>query len=196
LNTNRPRANCLPPSGTSPLNNMVGAMDKKIVWLVAVLVLALGCTMPGTSRVGSSPGSVAPAPMVFDPIDPAALPDVQDLPKSVTFNKPKLSRRYIGIIKNTTGYDLVVPSDNSSAALPLPAKGYIEYVAWQKNFDLTVYRNGKPFYCLKIEAHPKDYPYMCSRYDFLAEVVGPKPLKKSKLKKRRLKKKIKSESYG
>jgi hypothetical protein len=175
---------------------MVGAMDKKIVCLIAVLVLAVGCTQPGMSRVGSSPGSVAPAPMVFDPIDPAALPDMQDLPQSVTFNKAKPSRRYVGIIKNTTGYDLVVPSDNSSAALPLPAKGYIEYVAWQKDFNLTVYRNGKPFYCLKIEAHPKEYPYMCSRYDFLAEVVGPKAVKKSKLKKRRYKKKLKSESYG
>jgi hypothetical protein len=171
-------------------------MDKKIICLIGALVLAVGCTQSGTVRVGSSPGEVKPAPLVFDPIGPSALPDIQDLPQSVTFNKAKPSRRYVGIIKNTTRYDLVVPSDNSSATLPLPAKGYIEYVAWQKDFNLTVYRNGKPFYCLKIEAHPKEYPYMCSRYDFLAEVVGPKPYKKSKLKRRRYKKKLKSESYG
>jgi hypothetical protein len=163
-------------------------MDKKLVLLIAVMVLAIGCNMPGQVRQGSTPGPVPPPPLVFDPIDPAALPEVQDLPQSVAWNKPNISKRYVGIIKNTTGYELTVPSRNSSAALPLPPKGYIEYTAWEQKFDLTVYRDGKPFYCLKIEAHPKEYPYMCSRYDFLAEVVAAKPVKKSKLKKRHYKK--------
>ena len=168
-------------------------MNKKLILLIAVMVVALGCAQPGQFRQGSSPDPVPSPPLVFDPIDPAALPEVQDLPQSVTWNKPNLSRPYTGIIKNTTGYDLEVPSKNSSAALPLPAKGYIEYKAWQQKFDLTVYRDGKPFYCLKIEAHLGEYPYMCSRYDFLAEVVAAKPEKKSKLKKRRFKKKPKSD---
>jgi hypothetical protein len=165
-------------------------MDKRLVIFLAVMLVALGCAAPVQQQQVTPAGPVSSQALVFDPIGPSALPEVQDLPVSVTFNKAKTSRRYIGIIKNTTGYDLAVPSKNSSAALPLPAKGFIEYTAWQQKFDLTVYRDGKPFYCLKIEAHPKGYPYMCSNYDFFAEVVAAEPVKKHKpVRKKRHKKK-------
>ncbi len=171
-------------------------MDKKIIIFVAIMLFSLGCaTQQNQPASYPSPGGASnmrsPEALVFDPIDPSALPEVRDLPVSITFDKPKTARRYTGIIKNITSYDLAVPSKNSSATFSLPAKGWIEYTAWEQKFDLTVYRDGKPFYCLRINAHPREYPYMCKKYDFIAEVVAAEPVKESKpvRKKRSIKKK-------
>jgi len=93
---------------------------------------------------------------------------------------------YTGIIKNKTGYEVSIPSENSDATLIIPAHSWIEYTIWTRRADVTAYRDGKPFYCLKLSAHPKEYPFMCSKYDFMAEIVKPeavgqyKPMKKRK----------------
>ena len=87
---------------------------------------------------------------------------------------------YVGVIKNRTNYDVSVPSRNSSATLTIPARGFIEYVSYEKDFDVTVYQDGKPFYCLKINAHPREYAFMCRNdYDFIAEIVKPEPVEKA-----------------
>ena len=68
-----------------------------------------------------------------------------------------------------------IPSENSDATLVIPPHGWIEYTIWTHNADVTAYRDGKPFYCLKLSAHPKQYPFMCKKYDFMAEIVKPEP---------------------
>jgi hypothetical protein len=125
-------------------------------------------------------------------VDPMALPELQDLPLP-SAEKPKKARAYTGIIKNKTKYDLSVPSANSGATLPLPASGWIEYTAWSKHIDVTAYHEGKPFYCLKIHANPKNYAFMCKKYDFVAEIVKAEPVRKAKpvRKKRPVRKKPK-----
>lgn len=127
-------------------------------------------------------------------LDPLALPELEDLPMP---GLPKKDiRAYTGIIKNTTRYDLSVPSANSGATLAVPAKGFIEYTAWTRHFNLTVYRDGKPFYCLKINAHPGEYAYMCEKYDFIAEIVRPEPVKKRKPTRKRRYKREGVEALG
>jgi hypothetical protein len=107
-------------------------------------------------------------------VNPASSADLQAAPPPFT-----------GIIKNKTRYAVSVPSMNSGATLVIPAYSWIEYTAWNQKFDVTVYRHGKPFYCLKISAHPKNYDFMCSKYDFMAEIVKPEPVRKRRIKKKR-----------
>lgn len=91
---------------------------------------------------------------------------------------------YVGVIKNQTRYDVYVPSRNSGATLIIPARGFIEYVSYEKDFVVTVYRDGKPFDCLKINAHPHEYAFMCKNdYDFIAEIVKPEPAAQAKYRK-------------
>ncbi len=87
-----------------------------------------------------------------------------------------------------------MPSLNSGGTLMIPARGWIEYVAYTKNFDLTVYADGKPFYCLKICADPKQYQYMCKNYDFMAEIVKPEPVVKKGQRGKKMKRAIRNES--
>jgi hypothetical protein len=101
---------------------------------------------------------------------------------------------YTGIIKNQTRYEVSIPSENSDVTLLIPPHGWIEYTIWTHNADVTAYHDGKPFYCLKLAAQPKQYPFMCNKYDFMAEIVKPeaagqpagkyKPMKKRKRLKR------------
>jgi len=99
---------------------------------------------------------------------------------------------YTGIIKNNTRYEVSIPSENSDATLTIPAHSWIEYTMWTHKTDVTAYRNGTPFYCLKLVAHPQEYPFMCSKYDFMAEIVKPEPTagkyKPMKKRKYRIKK--------
>jgi hypothetical protein len=91
---------------------------------------------------------------------------------------------YTGVIKNQTRYEVSVPSRNSGATLIIPARGFIEYVSYEKDFDVTVYRDGKPFYCLKINAHPREYAFMCKNdYDFIAEIVKPESTSEDRYRK-------------
>jgi hypothetical protein len=93
---------------------------------------------------------------------------------------------YTGIIKNKTRYEVSIPSENSGGTLVIPPQGWIEYTIWTHQVDVTAYHNGKPFYCLKLDARPQEYPFMCKKYDFMAEIVKAegggkyKPMKKRK----------------
>jgi hypothetical protein len=100
---------------------------------------------------------------------------------------------YTGIIKNKTKYEVSIPSENSDGTLVIPPHGWIEYIIWAHNADVTAYRDGKPFYCLKLVAHPQEYPFMCKKYDFMAEIVKPEPAGKYKPMKKRKRLKKKSE---
>jgi hypothetical protein len=82
---------------------------------------------------------------------------------------------YTGIIKNNTRYEVSIPSENSDATLVILPHSYIEYTIWTHKVDVTAYRDGKPFYCLKLAAQPQAYPFMCKKYDFMAEIVKPEP---------------------
>lgn len=185
-------------------------MKKKIICLVAVICLGLAGAI-NLAKAGepsaASPPVVKPGPdapvagkegegLYFEPLpDETILPELRELPVPRRFKKD--TQKYTGVIKNKTNYEVAVPSGNSQGILMIPAQGWIEYISWTRNFDLTVYSEGKPFYCLKIYAKPKNYEYMCSRYDFIAEIVKPEPIRKSKpLKKRRIKKKPKCDEEG
>lgn len=100
---------------------------------------------------------------------------------------------YTGIIKNKTKYEVSIPSENSDATLVIPPNSWIEYTMWTHQSDVTAYHDGKPFYCLKLAAHPQEYPFMCKKYDFMAEIVKPEPTHRYKpmKKRKRIKKKPK-----
>jgi hypothetical protein len=121
-------------------------------------------------------------------VDPMALPELEDLPVP-GLTKPR-PRPYTGVIQNKTRYEVSIPSENSDGTLVIPPYGWIEFIAWSQFFKLTAYHDGKPFYCLKIHVHPKTYPFMCRKYDFMAEIVKPEPVQRYKpVRKRRIKKK-------
>jgi hypothetical protein len=179
-------------------------MDKKIIALMAMAFWCFGCVnvtpqrtgefiqTPSPSLAPNAPKAVGASDLIFDPVavDTSALPDLRDLPFPASLKKQVKVRKYTGIIKNTTKYEVSVPSANSDATLSIPAHSWIEYTAWNRKFDVTVYRGGKPFYCLKINAQPKNYQFMCSKYDFMAEIVKPEPVQRYKpVRKRRIKRK-------
>jgi len=115
--------------------------------------------------------------------NPLAGPELQD------------GQAYTGVIKNKTRYEVSVPSENSDATLVIPANSWIEYTTWTHHSDVTAYRDGKPFYCLKIDARPKNYDFMCKKYDFITEIVKPEASRRdgpSKLKHRKIKRKVKN----
>jgi hypothetical protein len=171
-------------------------MNKTIMAVIAINFWFIGCvagTPQGasdTSQVPYSPvatnasKAVGTSELVFDPRTPdiLGLPDQRDLPFLAKAKKQEVTKQVTGIIKNKTRYEVSVPSENSDATLIIPAHSWIEYTAWTRKFDVTVYREGKPFYCLKIQAYPKEYSYMCKKYDFMAEIVKPEPSKAGKYK--------------
>jgi len=122
-------------------------------------------------------------------VDPAVVPELQDLPMP-GISKAR-ARRYTGVIKNNTKYEVSIPSHNSDGTLTIPPFSWIEYVGWTQYFKVTAYHDGKPFYCLCINVQPKNYPFMCKKYDFMAEIVKPeptptyKPVRKKRIKKRK-----------
>jgi hypothetical protein len=111
------------------------------------------------------PGFVA----AVDPADPTGLPAASESQEV---------RLYTGIIKNKTRYEVAIPSKNSDATLLIPAYGWIEYTIWAQHANITAYHDGKPFYCLNIFAHPQEYPFMCKKYDFMAEIIAPEPVRR------------------
>ncbi|MFZ5450340.1 MAG: hypothetical protein ACOZF2_00495 [Thermodesulfobacteriota bacterium] len=184
-------------------------MGIKILFLILLLGLTCGFVMPGSSvREGkelhstlnvTNPQDIegAAEPLVFDPQEvESALPELQDLPYPAPLKKERRARRYTGIIKNKTDYEVSVPAGDSGGTLIIPAQGFIEYTAWARRFDLTAYHDGKPFYCMKIFANPRAYPYMCKNYDFLIEIVKAKPIPKKKGKKKRRKRPGGVEALG
>jgi hypothetical protein len=182
-------------------------MNKRLIGITVILLWCFGCATansPGVSDYSQAPSptvataapkAVGASDLIFDPVavDPSALPDLRDLPFPGT-KKTESARPYTGIIKNKTKYEVSVPSGNSDTTLVIPPYGWIEYTAWTRKFNVTAYHHGKPFYCLKINAHPKNYAFMCSKYDFIAEIVKPVPVRKYKpLRKKRLKKRSKGD---
>ena len=181
-------------------------MDKKIIAVTAIAFLCLGYA-PGNAQVVNDVFQTA-APVVstdrskavgtsdlfFDPLtpDPSALPSRSDFPVPANLYDNQRARRYTGIIKNKTGYEVSLPSENSDATLVIPPHSFIEYTMWTWRTSVTAYRDGKPFYCLKLVADPRAYPFMCSQYDFMAEIVKPEPAagkyKPMKKRQRRVKK--------
>ncbi len=175
-------------------------MKKLIICLVAAGCLCLAGAQDRiqAGEVAASPPVVKPGPeapvagsedpqaLYFQPLpDETALPEMRELPVPRRFKKD--TQKYTGVIKNKTNHEVNIPSSNSQGTLTIPPQGWIEYISWTRNFDLTVYSEGRPFYCLKIYAKPKNYEYMCSRYDFIAEIIRPEPTPSKKLKKRRIK---------
>jgi hypothetical protein len=180
-------------------------MEKKIICLILFMGLFVGCTTGTSVREGRelypydnitsmTAFDEGASYQAFDPKDvESALPQLADLPQPSSLKRKKTARRYTGIIKNKTNYTVSVPSGDSDATLLIPAKGFIEYTAWAQQFDLTAYYNGKPFYCMKIFANTKAYPFMCKKYDFIIEIVKAEPRKQPIRKKKKIKKKKKDE---
>jgi len=176
-------------------------MDKKIIAVTAIAFLCFGYVVGNAQEAGDfsrtpspwgatdAPNSVGESDLVFDPLTPdaSALPGRRELPVPANLSYNQRARRYTGIIKNKTRYEVSVPSENSGANLIIPAHSWIEYTIWTRRANVTAYYDGKPFYCLKLSVHLNEYPYMCSKYDFMAEIVKPpeplgtyKPMKKRK----------------
>ena len=164
-------------------------MNKKIIAVAALAFLCLGYVAAHAQvagdysrRVGPafSPGASQPVPrgdFFFDPLtpDPSALPGRGELPLPANLRDNERARRYTGIIKNKTGYEVSVPSENSDATVIIPPHSWIEYTMWTRRANVTAYRDGKPFYCLKLYADPSEYNFMCDKYDFMAEIVKTEP---------------------
>src|SRR5512139_2002751 len=98
-------------------------MNSKIICLLGAMVVCFGCMQ--TSRVSSTPyppytynplvtnipsgGNPNPT---FNPleVEKAALPDLKDLPSAPIVDRAGPARKYTGIIKNKTAYEVSVPS--------------------------------------------------------------------------------------
>ncbi len=142
---------------------------------------------PAKAAANTGLPQVGAADVVFDPLTPeaSALPPLRDLPYPATTKRHAPARRYTGIIKNRTRYEVSLPSENSDATLVIPPHSWIEYTMWTRHAQVTAFRDGKPFYCLTLCANPREYPFMCSKYDFMAEIVKPEPRRKYKPMKKR-----------
>ncbi len=120
----------------------------------------------------------------------SVLPKLEDLPvPNPELVKSKKTKAYTGVIRNFTNVDLTLPSDNSSATLVVPARGYLEYVSWSPSFQLTAYCQGQPYCRQTIRVAPKRYAFLSKSYDFLVDIKPDKPKaapkQKKSLKKRR-----------
>jgi hypothetical protein len=183
-------------------------MDRKIISIIAIALWCFGCAT-GAQEVDNRaypPSTAAYATkklksndLVFDPvaIDGSALPNLRDLPFPASLKNLEEARPYTGIIKNKTSREVSIPSQNSDATLVIPPHSWIEFTIWTRKSNVTAYHKGKPFYCLNIFAHPHEYPFMCKKYDFMAEIVKSEPIIRhwprrgpSKLKRRIIKRRL------
>lgn len=104
--------------------------------------------------------------------DPEALPRLEDLPRPPSRQLP--DRKYVGIVQNLTSYDISIPSSNSGAVLVVPAKGWLEYEAWDARIKLEGFVNGRQVYAQTLQAKPRRYEYFGKYYDFVA-TIRPEP---------------------
>ena len=176
-------------------------MNKKIIAAAAIAFLCLGYAaanaqvaddygrMVDPAVTPRTPQAVGAGDLMFDPLtpDPSALPGRSELPVPANLYWNERARKYTGIIKNKTRYEVSLPSENSDATLIIPPHSWIEYTIWTRRASVTAYNDGKPFYCLKLLADPSEYPFMCKKYDFMAEIVKPEavPSKYKPMKKRK-----------
>jgi hypothetical protein len=184
-------------------------MNKRIIALTAIAFLCLGYgaaygqvagdynRTTGSAVYPGANQTVRTGDAFFDPLtpDPSALPGINDLPVPENLWYNQRARRYTGIIKNKTRHEVTVPSENSDANLIIPPNSWIEYTIWTRSARVTAYNDGKPFYCLNLWADPSEYPFMCKKYDFMAEIVKPEPAGKYKpMKKRKYRSKKRAEA--
>ena len=155
-------------------------MNKTVIAVVAIAFWGFGYhggvaqgaggynLAPATEAADSGLPQVGATGLVFDPLTPeaAAIPELRDFPYPSNIKRRAPARRYTGIIKNKTRYEVSVPSENSDATLVIPPHSWIEYTMWTQHADVTAYRNGKPFYCLTLLANPQAYPFMCKQIRF------------------------------
>jgi hypothetical protein len=164
-------------------------MNKTIIAVTAIAFWCFGGVAAHAQGAGDYNRTVGPAvspyatqevgagDLRFDPLTPgvSALPGRGELPIPANLRENERARRYTGIIKNKTRYEVSVPSENSDATVIIPPHSWIEYTMWTRRANVTAYHDGKPFYCLKLWADPSEYPFMCKKYDFMAEIVKPEP---------------------
>ena len=107
---------------------------------------------PSTAAANSGLPQVGAGDLVFDPLTPeaSALPGRATSPCPANLRNNEPARRYTGIIKNKTRYEVSVPSENSDATLVIPPHSWIEYTMWTRRADVTAFHDGKPFYCLTL----------------------------------------------
>jgi hypothetical protein len=104
---------------------------------------------------------------------------------------------YTGIIWNHSRQDISFASENSGATLVVPARGFLEFIAWSDTFNLIGYADGKPVFCQKVKVVPNSYQFKCKSYDFVAEIKKEKTKVKRRFKrKRRSPKRGGVEAYG
>jgi hypothetical protein len=184
-------------------------MNQKIIAVAALAFLCLGYVTAHAQGAGDYNRTIDPAvyphakqavgagDLMFDPLTPdaSALPGRGELPVPANLYYNERARRYTGIIKNKTRYEVSVPSENSDATLVIPPHSFIEYTMWTRRANVTAYHDGKPFYCLKLWADPSEYPFMCKKYDFMAEIVKPEPADRpgGKYKPMKKRKRLKKE---
>jgi hypothetical protein len=157
-----------------------------------------GRELPSNTAITGVFSTVGPEnDLIFSPSEvESALPAMRDLPVPSTLKKER-AYQYTGIIKNKTNYEVSIPAGNSGSILTIPPKGWIEYPVWGRRYDVTAYHDGKPFYCLKIYVQPKNYAFMCKKYDFMVEIVKPEPkAKRVPKKKKAIKKKTAPQDEG
>ncbi len=125
---------------------------------------------PGT-RVDRTP--VMEALTVLKQCDPAALPQLADLPvlEAATAGEAK---KYTGLIQNLSGYDVTIPSANSQGTLVVPAYSWLEYTAWQPEIRLYGFVDGRQVYFQRLRVKPRQFQYLGNRYDFVA-TIRPEP---------------------
>ena len=151
-------------------------MDKKIIFLILAMVwLVVGFPINQVQRAYAYPVGASAngnACKGFEPVkgDSGALRNRQELSTPEAVGPYAWPRQYTGIIKNKSNCDVSLYSHNSDAILIIPAHSWIEYSAWVRQFGVTAYCDGKPFYCLNICANPSTYPFMCKKYDFMVEI--------------------------
>jgi len=173
-------------------------MIKKIIPLLICLTMSIGCVMAvdrQTQEILYQDGklqkfayyseqygkhddssSFMEAIDIIRRADPMALPEFGDLPMpSAKSDKYERVKKYVGIIKNDTKYDINIPSLNSQGTITIPARGWVEYVVWSPTFKFTAYKDGKPYSCFNITVNPGEFPFMCSRYDFMAVIGEAEP---------------------
>jgi hypothetical protein len=176
---------CLHHLAINQFNKRSVLMNIKILLFLPLIAIVFSCA---TGQQGQqSVVRTVPTSLVFE--SPRAeldgLPSMQDLPIPASIKTSSKKSPYKGIIKNKTRYEVSVASQNSDATLLIPPHGWIEYTTWKRRSDVTAYHDGKPFYCLKLSAHPNKYPFMCSNYDFMAEIDKPEPVVKPEPKKKK-----------
>jgi len=103
-------------------------MDKKIIAVAAIAFWGFGCLGGAAQGAGdynqapsllvatNAPNAVGSDDLVFDPMTPdaSALPDRRDLPFPANLRHNETARRYTGIIKNKTRYEVSVPSETAT----------------------------------------------------------------------------------